>query len=220
MSTSVRDKVIAYAGQGIAPAVIATACGVTPAYISQLLDLEDVKSEISQVRAGKLEDAIAADTAVETVEKAALAQIKAKLPFVKDAVSAARIFTALNNAKKKATPNEQNMDAVSAQQVTVTIPRGAALHFKINEVNQVIEVEGRIMAPLPSRSLADLQKRVSQSKLGVSDAAVLEVGQIQVPVLTSLAVAHRERQQAADTNRATNILRDLTMHIDGVEVVL
>ena len=208
MSASTRDKIIAYLGQGIQQSIVATSCGVTPAYISQMLELEDVRLEVAQLRAKHLDSALEVDSSIERIERLALKQIESKLPFVKTAVEAAKIFATLNNSKKKTAGTDQGSDALAAQQVTVTIPRGAAIHFKMNESNQVIEVEGRTMAPLPSRSLPALQKRLLASA----------TAEVVTPKLQD--TEHKEKVQQADTARATAILRDLTMHMDGVAVVL
>lgn len=208
MSASTRDKIIAYLGQGIQQSIVATSCGVTPAYISQMLELEDVRLEVAQLRAKHLDSALEVDSSIERIERLALKQIESKLPFVKTAVEAAKIFATLNNSKKKTAGTDQGSDALAAQQVTVTIPRGAAIHFKMNESNQVIEVEGRTMAPLPSKALPALQKRLLASA----------AAEVITPKLQD--IEHTEKVQQADTARATAILRDLTMHMDGVAVVL
>lgn len=212
MSTSTRDRIISYLGQGIQASIVATSCGVTPGYISQLLELPEVREEIAKLQAGKLEAALEADERVETVEMMALKMVKDKLPFVRSAVEAAKIFATLNAAKRKAAPNGQTADVLAGQQVTIVVPRGAALHFKLNSSNQVIEVDGRAMAPLPSRALPALQKE----RLGVTD---LEPLVVQAPTATA-ATTHAAKADAADSARATNMLRDLTTVLNGVAVVL
>lgn len=207
MGTSTRDKIIGYAAKGINPGIIASSCGVTPAYVSQLLELQDVRDEIALLKSGELEEAIAADSNLEQLERSALQQVKAKLPFVRTAMEAVKIASTLNGMKRKAVAGDQSQDVLAAQQVIITVPRGAALHFRTNENNQVIEVEGRAMAPLPSKALPDLQKR-------------LEAQRASQPVTELVVPDYKERHAAADKSRAAVILRDLTTTLNGVEIVL
>lgn len=229
MSTATRDKIIAYLGQGIQQSIVATSCGVTPAYVSQLLELEEVRLEVAAIRAKQLDSAVDTDSSIERIEKMALKAIESKLTFVRSAIEAAKIFQILNNAKRKTSSTDQASDALAAQQVTVVIPRGAAIHFKLNDSNQVIEVEGRTMAPLPSKALPALQKRLA-SRSPAADTSIMDVAMsvpriLKVPASAAAgaaasATAFAAKKEASDSARATGILRDLTMHLNGVDVVL
>jgi hypothetical protein len=210
MSTSLREKIIKYLAQDIQQSVVASSCGVTPAYISQLLDLPEVRDEINLLRSARLDTAITHDSNLDKLETRALEMVEGKLPYVKTAIEAVKIAQALNSMKRKNTASDPNSDAVSAQQVTITVPRGASLLFKMNENNQVIEVEGRTMAPLPSKALSGLQERLKV------DTTVMDVA-ISGP---ATSVTHREKQELKDSARAREILRDMTTYMDGVSVVL
>lgn len=210
MSTATRDKIIGYLGRGVSPLVTATSCGVTPAYVSQLLDLAEVRDEIALKRAGLLEEALESDSTVERIERAALKQVEAKLPFVRTAIEAVKIAATLNGMKRKAASTDQSSDVLAAQQVTILLPRAASVNLKINENSQVIEVEGRAMAPLPSKALPGLQARLAGAAPVVTD----------VTALAPAAAAHREKVSLADATRAKGILRDLTLHMAGVQIVL
>lgn len=208
MSTPTRDKIISYLANDVSATVTASACGVTPAYISQMLELVEVREEIALLRAGKLEGAIKADATLESLEAKALEMVEKRLPFVRTAVEAVKIASTLNGMKRKAAPTAGE-DALSAEQVTITVPRGASLMFKVNDSNQVIEVEGRTMSPLPSRALPQLQARLAQET--ITDAVVIQ------PVT---AKTFAEKQEHKDVQRAQSILRDMTTYMDGVPVVL
>jgi len=208
MSTSLREKIVKYLAADIQQSVVASSCGVTPAYITQLLELPEVREEISLLRANKLERSLETDDTLESLEVAALKQVKDRLPFVKTAIEAVKIASTLNGMKRKATP-DASADAVAAQSVTITVPRGASLMFKMNENNQVIEVEGRTMAPLPSKALPGLQQRLTdRTSAGVTDLQVAPVGTFQ------------EVQQQKDVERAKLVLSEMTTYMNGVAVVI
>lgn len=221
MTTSTRERIIAYLGQGIQQSIVASSCGVTPAYISQLLELEEVRLEVAALQAGKLEEALQHDTDVERVQKLALRAIESKLPFIKSAVEAAKVFGTLDAARRRTAPGGTAGDAVAAQQVVITVPKGASINFKLSSDNQVIEVEGKTMSPLPSSGLAALQKRVSGGTdlPLIEDVAPIATRAPSTPVAEHV-LAHRVAAAESDRSRAANLLRDLTTVIDGVQVVL
>lgn len=208
MSTSLREKIVKYLAADIQQSVVASSCGVTPAYITQLLELPEVREEISLLRAAKLERSLETDDTLDSLEVAALKQVKDRLPFVRTAVEAVRIASTLNGMKRKATP-DASADAVAAQSVTITVPRGASLMFKMNANNQVIEVEGRTMAPLPSKALPGLQQRLTdKTSDGITDLQVAPVHPFHA------------KQEQKDRERATMVLTEMTTYMDGVVVVL
>ena len=215
LALSTRDKIIKYLGQGIQQSIVASSCGVTPAYISQMLELEDVRSAIAAEQAGQLEVALESDANIERIEKKALAMVETRLPMVTSAMEAAKIFATLNASKKKVTAGARTEDAISAQQVVITVPRGASIHFKVSEQNQVIEVDGRSMAPLPSSGLAALSK----AQAGVQAITDLPAKPEQVQSANSSS-PEKAKHQAADLVRATGILRDLSVVMNGARVVL
>lgn len=210
MSTSLREKIVKYLAADIQQSVVASSCGVTPAYITQLLELPEVREEINLLRAARLEASLLADDTVESLEKAALEQVKSRMPFVRDAITAVKIAATLNGMKRKATP-EAGADSVAAQSVTITVPRGASVMFKVNENNQIIEVEGRTMAPLPSKALPGLQQRMAERVSNGEGPTTLEVAPIS---------QFHEVQKQKDIDRAGSVLRDLTTNLNGVVVVL
>jgi len=210
MSTSLREKIVKYLAQDIQQSVVASSCGVTASYITQLLELPEVREEISLLKAKRLEVAIENDEGLDKLESRALQMVEQKLPYVKSAIEAVKIAQTLNGMKRKNTASDPSADAVAAQQVTITIPRGANLLFKMNSDNQVIEVEGRTMAPLPSKALPGLQARLA----GEASVMDLEISGPATPV------THKAKQEAKDSARASTILRDLTTYMDGVAIVL
>lgn len=208
MSTTVRDRIVSYLGQGIQQSVVASSCGVTPAYVSQLLELEEVREAVALLRSKELEVSLETDRSIERIERKALEMVDRKLPFVKNATEAAKVFATLNAARKKAVVGDQASDVAAAQQVVITVPKGAQLLFKLNPNNQVIEVEGRSMATLPSSGLAAIQQRLRGETPEVETLAVKS------------QVAPKQRVVEQDEKRALDILGSLTAVMDGVTVVL
>lgn len=211
MSTHNHDKIIHLAGQGIAQIVIAEACGVSPSYVSQVLELPESQQAVALARSKKLDAAVEMDSRLESVEMKALKMVENKLPFVRNAAEAAKVFQTLNAAKRRTAPGGNDV-AGGVQQVTLILPAAARLMFKVNETNQVIEVEGRSMAPLPSKALAGLAANKSPAPQDVAAKAIPEISHTESE--------YRQRIEESDKVRAGRILQDLETHINGVRVVL
>jgi hypothetical protein len=193
-----KDRVISLLGQKVRPQVVAEACGVSPGYISQLLAMPDVQAEVARLRTDTLEADLKADTQVSHVEGLALKKLEATIQLVRNPLEAARIFQIVNNAKRKALSTAGAQDINGGDVITITLPAAvtAQVLIKTNAQNQVIDVDGRSMAPLPSRLLASLRK----------PAQVAEVQPLP------------DKLQIQDV--ANKVLAEMVTVIDGVRCVL
>lgn len=151
----VRERLLGLLAAGVSQTVAAAAVGVTDAYVSQLLDSQEFRDALSLKRVARLEQSVEHDDTIESAEKKALDTVVSKLPFVRSATEAARIFQILNSAKRR---NSQDVDKTpeQLQQVAIVLPKAAQVHIQVNTLNQVIDVAGRSMAPLPSSALPAL----------------------------------------------------------------
>lgn len=209
---STADRIVSLLGQGYSQATVAAALGVTPSYVSQVAETPEVREEVSRLRVGKLQERVVDDETLETTERRALKLISDKMVFVKSPAEAANIFKILNNAKRKTAANAPENDAASIESVTIVLPKSAAaIHIQLNGNNQVIEVEGRSMAPLPSRALHNLRRPVEE-------LPAMEV--------TRLVDASEQRSETTkrlnkdDALAAARRLSNLEVIIDGVPCVL
>jgi hypothetical protein len=157
MLDPIREKLLGFLAGGVSQTAAALACGITDGYVSQILEEPEFMAALAERSVAKLETALAHDDSIETLEAASLKIIKDKLPFVRSALEATRIFKTLNEAKKRAAPaTNQRPESLGAQQVTLVLPKAAAVHIQMNNQKQVIEIAGRSMATLPSSSLPGL----------------------------------------------------------------
>lgn len=193
LSSPLIQKLLGFLSSGVPPAAAASAAGVDPSYVSQLLDNESFRLALYEKSAERLEQDVKHDSRIESVEAKALAAIEQKLPFIRSAMEAAKIFQILNNSKKRAmTKNAAPESGLGS--VTIVLPRAIAtsLDLRVNTQQQVIEVAGRTMAPLPSKNLPEI-------------------------------LAARQKQIAADSQRAEQVLENvnpLSTVIGGVVRVL
>lgn len=168
-----KEKLLGLLAAGVSQTSAALAIGVSDGYVSQLLDDPIFSGLLSQKRVDKLENAVAFDTSLAKVEERALKALDTKLAFVRNPLEAARIFQILNTAKQRTQLTGATAEALGAQQVTIVLPKAASVQISMNSSNQVIEVQGRSMATLPSRALPALAQDIiaKQKKLDSDDAA-------------------------------------------------
>lgn len=207
MTTSIRERVIHLLGQNIKQHIVAEAVGVTEGYISQLLAEEDVQQEVAKLKAESLEKDINRNAKIEDVADKALKTIESRLPYVKSAGEAAKVFQTLMNIKGNKLAGSTGMDAEGMQIVQITLPKSVrgSVNIQLNSSNQVIDVEGRSMAPLPSKALPQLAKELKQK---AEDAT---------PKLANNPSPQLDKTVAAD-KLAT--LPDIATTLNGVPCVL
>lgn len=154
---SAPSQLLALLASGVPAANAAMALGLTELEVATALADPEFSAALAAERGEKLEAAIAHDGKIESVEEKALKVLEQKLPFVRNPLEAARIFQILNSSRKRtATDSGANQQSLGAQSVNIVLPKAAQVLISMNSLNQVIEVQGRSMATLPSRNLPGL----------------------------------------------------------------
>lgn len=170
-----RARILSLLAAGVSQGSTALACGVTDGYVSQLLTEPEFLQALTDSRVEKVETAIAHDSKIEDIEAKALKALGEKVPFVRNAMEAAKIFQILNNAKKRSGPAaSESTGGAGAQQVNIVLPRAAQVAIQLNSNNQVVEVAGRSMATLPSRALPSLAAERIAAKDTAQAANILD----------------------------------------------
>ena len=169
MDTTERIKKLL--GSGLPPSVVAEAVGVSPAYISQLMEHQEFSDAVTLARATKAEAAVARDSRWDAIEDKVLEKAESMLPMVTRVRDLVAIGQIANNAKRRAA-EFAGVENTHAPMVTINMPNAAVVHFQMNPNAQVIAVEGRSMLPLPTQNL---QKHLQQMKEEREAAGIVDV---------------------------------------------
>lgn len=161
------DRIKSMLGQGLPSTVVASAVGCDPSYISQLMETEEFKNEVLIARAGKAEDSVKRDSKWDSVEDMALDKAISMLPLVHKPGDLIRIAQMANAAKRRATEFANGSEG-AAPTVNLTLPPGASIIFQMNQQAQVVEIDGRSTAPLPTQHLTKLvaQRQLERDTTG------------------------------------------------------
>ena len=141
---------------GLEASVIARAVGCEPGYITQLMDDEGFRDEVQTARVMNLTDATARDKRLTTLEDAAIGRLEATLPMVMKPMEAAKILQIVNNTKRRGAELSGGNSTGGAPIVNLMLPEAARVSFTFNASNQIVDVEGRSMAPLPTNRLVQM----------------------------------------------------------------
>ena len=159
-----KDRLLGILAAGVPQTAAALAVGVSDSYVSQLLDDPAFSEALAAKRSKKVEASIRYEDTVESVRSKALTILESKLSYVRSPMEAARIFAILDGAKKTTTSAPGEVTPLGMQQVAIVLPKAAQVMITMNSANQVIDVQGRSMATLPSRALPALSKEQASKK--------------------------------------------------------
>jgi hypothetical protein len=213
MTSAVRDQIIGLLGAGVSQTVAASAAGVSDGYVSQLLKEDGVLQEIALKRASVVSDAIEMDTTIQRAEKRALEKVVSMIPMARSLGEATKAFQVLNGARKHA-EGSILPEAAGVQAVTILLPRAANIMIQMDSRQNIVEVAGKSIAPMPSKLLPKLAERLGVS-VDAQDKTITPL-----PAARTHIAEQRAKEMEIDKERALSIYDDMVVVMHGVQVVI
>lgn len=175
-----RERALKLLGQNVEQEVVATALGVTPGYVSQLLSEPEFAAKVAELRLITLENATDRDGKYDELEDELLEKLRDVTTYMTKPREIAAVLLGLNKAVRRGVRPE-NTPEVKRDTVILSFPTIIQQKFVMNEVNQVIAVgtEGQEgLKDLTTITAKNLMDQVS--KLPVPrNQEVIEHGPIQ-----------------------------------------
>lgn len=162
-----RERILKLLGQGVEQEVVATAVGVSPSYISQLLQEPEFAGLVAERRLVNLEAASDRDSKYDELEDSLLSKLRDVSDYMTKPREIAGVLLGLNKAVRRGVRPE-NSPQVKQNVVVLNFPSVIQQKFVVNEVNQVIGVgtEGtEVLRDLTTISAKNLLAQVSRTKL-------------------------------------------------------
>lgn len=159
---SMQEKILALLGNGVSPDATAMAVGVENSYISQLLGREDFSARVTQLRFDRLQKSSEIDKSYDELESMLLEKLHGVSDYLlkpSDILMALRI---VNGAQRRGAGISQATHIVQ-NIVQLNMPAKLIQHFRTDEQNQVIEVEGQQIGTIPANVLMDQVKKELQN---------------------------------------------------------
>lgn len=168
--TSTESRALKLLGQGISPEVVASALGVTPSAISQLLSREDFATKVTELRYEGLVKHNSRDAEYDALEDRLLEKMKDLLPMMFDPLKVLRAIQVINGAKRRGAAAP---DSTLAKQtvINLTLPVAIINQFKksgvgsdlvTNSNNQVIQAGGQDLITVQSSQMSQLLDQSQQ----------------------------------------------------------
>ena len=153
-------KLVNLAAHGIKPVQIAAALGLTEGRMSQILDDTRVVDLIKERKMELLEKEIVAITSLEQTNEDLLKKIGTLVLETESLGEAVRAYETLDKMQKMKEGTSESNTGEGINQIIVQVPIFVQQNLAIitNKVNEIVSVDERSMAPMPTMEVHKLIK--------------------------------------------------------------
>lgn len=150
--SSVESKALKLLGSGHGPEIVAQACGVTTARISQLLSDPEFAAEVMELRCSVLQKHNDRDTEYDSIEDTLIKKMKDIIPFMMKPGEVLAAIRVINGAKRRGVSQVTN-EGVHTTNVNITLPAIITQQFITNVNNQVIKAGTQELVTIQSSGI-------------------------------------------------------------------
>ncbi len=158
------SKVLTLLGQGFAPEMVATAVGVSPARISQLLSQDEFAQQVAELRYKQLAAHTERDSKYDTLEDQILNRLKTSLSMVFDPMKLAKLLQVVNSAKRRGAAAPEHLTTQQAV-VQLNIPTAILQQFQVNINQQVVKAGEQDLITVQSANMTKLLQQMQPALL-------------------------------------------------------
>lgn len=162
-------RILEMLGNGLAPNVVASALGVSDAYISQLVGEESFSQQVTALRYKNLQAATTRDRDYDTIEDELIKKMKDLLPLMYKPMEVLRAITVINQAKRRGADAPDNT-VIHQTIVQLTLPTAITTQFTKNVNNQVVAIGDQELITIDAKHLISNLKKDTQNALSIKDA--------------------------------------------------
>jgi hypothetical protein len=164
------EKIKELLGNGLSNAVVATAVGVHPSYITQLMSDEQFSAEVVALRTSTLTAASTRDRSWDGIEDALLSRLSDKVEqdLIYKPLDLIRALAVVNQAKRRGTSAQESL-VVHQNVVTLNLPTVVINAYKKNQRGEVVEVttpdgQQQTLVTMPASALMQKLSEQHQGK--------------------------------------------------------
>lgn len=178
--TSAETRALKLLGDGINPAQVAAAVGLTDSRISQLLSDPEFATQVTELRYQSLVAHNQRDLKYDAIEDLLLEKLKDLLPMMFKPMDIIRAITAINGAKRR---GASAPDSLTQKQevINLVMPTQIINHFSINPQGQVVRAGEQDLVTIPSAALSNL---VQSARNGAPNVIESHPPNAQVPAIS------------------------------------
>lgn len=180
-----KERAMKLLGQGVEQEVVATALGVSPGYVSQLLSDPEFAKAVTELRLRNLESATDRDSKYDELEDELLEKLKQTADYMTKPREIAGVLASLNKATRRGVRPE-NAPHVKQDVVVLTFPTVIQQKFVTNHNNTVIAVGTvgleavRDLTTITAKNLLDKIGNIPKPKqIELQPSEVIEHGHVR-----------------------------------------
>jgi len=150
--SNTEQRILSLLGQGIAAEKVASALGITPARISQLLSDKNFAEKVTELRYNNLQSHNLRDSSYDEIEDQLILKLKKTVPLMFRPETILKAIQVINSAKRR---GQSAPDQVVNQNTVVNLilPTQITQKFTTNINNQVIKAGEQELITIKSDSL-------------------------------------------------------------------
>jgi hypothetical protein len=153
--SSTEERALTLLGQGLEPAVVASAVGVSESRISQLISDPHFAARVYELRYEQLAKHSQRDNAYDELEDSLIEKLKHMIPMMFEPMKVLAAVRVINQAKRRGagtSPTSQSSSPV----VQLTLPIQILNQFRLDANNQVIEAGQQALITVQSGHLRNM----------------------------------------------------------------
>jgi hypothetical protein len=164
LTTATTEKALNLLGSGVNAEQTASALGVTPARISQLLAEENFAGLVAGLRYKNLQKHNVRDNAYDSLEDKLLAKLEKAMPLLIKPESILKAISVVNNAKRRGQSAPQQANT-QLNIVTLVMPNVIAQRFAVDINNQVTKAGEQNLLTMQSGNLLSRVEAAQEAAL-------------------------------------------------------
>lgn len=153
--SGLKDKILNFLGAGVSPEKVASAVGVDPSYISQLISDPNFASEVSDRKLLNLEVATNRDRRLDGLEDKLIDKteklLDSPLAFNRP-MESVRALVMINSLKRRGSQADSHISQNSTV-VNLILPNFITTKFTVDVNNQVVQTGDKTFVTVPSKSV-------------------------------------------------------------------
>ena len=202
----IKGKILTMLGNGLSNEIVATAVGVSPSYISQLLSEEAFAMQVTELRFNNLQKHTERDNSYDTIEDQLIEKMRDLLPMMYRPMEVLRAIQVINAAKRRGASAPEQV-TINNTVINLNLPKHQMQKFIQNSQGQVVQAGEQTLLTMNSNAL--LSK--------ISQKAVIKIELQNTEVTTELTTQLTDAELFAESNENYNDLRIINRDEAGKE---
>jgi transcriptional regulator with XRE-family HTH domain len=150
-----KDKILNFLGAGVSPEKVASAVGVDPSYISQLISDPNFAAEVSDRKLLSLQEATNRDRRLDGLEDKLIDKteklLESPLAFSRP-MESVRALVMINGLKRRGAQGDSHISQNNTV-VNLILPNFITTKFTVDVNNQVVQTGDKTFVTVPSKSV-------------------------------------------------------------------